>query len=50
MQHIHNQEMVVKKHINKKRKINGENINRRRIDLFKSKDVDILISDFYLKK
>ena len=42
--------MVVEKHVNRKRKIKGQNTTRRRTDLLKLDDVDILIYDFNLTK
>jgi hypothetical protein len=42
--------MVVEKHVNRKRKIKGQNTTRRRTDLLKLDDVGILVYDFNLTK
>jgi hypothetical protein len=42
--------MVLEKHVNRKRKIKGQNTTRRRTNLFKLGDVDILVYDFNLTK
>ena len=43
-------EMVVEKHVSRKRKRKGQNTTRRRTDLLKSDDVDILVYEFNLTK
>jgi len=45
---VYKPEMVVQKKVSKKRKRKGQNINRRRIDILKLDDVDILFYDFQL--
>ena len=47
---VYKPEMVVEKHINRKRKRKGQNTTRRRTDLLKLDDVDILVYDFNLIK
>jgi hypothetical protein len=47
---VYKQEMVVEKQNNRKRKRKGQNITRRRTDLLKLEDVDILVYDFNLTK
>jgi hypothetical protein len=42
--------MVVDKHVNRKRKIKGQNTTHRRTDLLKLEDVGILVYDFDFKK
>jgi hypothetical protein len=55
MQQVHTNgvyklEMVVEKHVNRKRKIKGQNTTQRRTDLLKLDDVEILVYDFNLTK
>ena len=47
---VYKAEMVVEKRVYKKRKRKGQKINRRRIDILKLEEVDILVYDFKLKK
>ena len=47
---VYNPKMVVEKHVNRKRKIKGQNITHCRTDLLKLDDIDILIYDFNLEK
>jgi hypothetical protein len=47
---VYKPEMVVEKHINRRRKRKGQNTTRHRIDLLKLDDVDILVYDFNLTK
>ena len=47
---VYNPEMVVEKHVNRKRRRKGQNTTRRRTDLLKLDDVDILVYDFNLTK
>jgi hypothetical protein len=47
---VYKLEMVVEKHVNRKRKRKGQNTTRRRTDLLKLYDVDILVYDFNLTK
>jgi hypothetical protein len=47
---VYKPEMVVEKHFNVKRKKKGQNTTRRRTDLLKLEDVDILVYDFNLIK
>ena len=47
---VYKPEMVVEKRIGRKRKRKGTNINRRRTDVLKLEDVDILVYDFNLTK
>jgi hypothetical protein len=42
--------MVVEKHVNRKRKINGQKTTRCRIEFLKLDDVDILVYEFNLTK
>jgi hypothetical protein len=45
---VYKPEMVVEKHVNRKRKEKGQNATQRRTDLLKLDDVDILVYDFNL--
>jgi hypothetical protein len=45
---VYKPEMVVDKHVNRKRKIKGQNTTRRHTDLLQLDDVDILVYDFNL--
>jgi hypothetical protein len=47
---VYNREMVVEKHVNRKRKRKGQNTTRRHTELLKLDDVDILVYNFNLKK
>jgi hypothetical protein len=47
---VYKPEMVVEKHVNRKRKRKGQNTTRHHIDLLKLDDVDILVYDFNLTK
>ena len=47
---VYNLDMVVKKHVNRKRKRKGQNKTHHRTDLLKLDDVDILVYDFNLTK
>ena len=47
---VYKTNMVVEKHVNRKRKRKGQNITRRRFELLKLDDVDILFYDLKLKK
>ena len=47
---VYKPEMVVEKRVCRKRKIKGQKINRRRIDILKLEDVDILVYDFKVTK
>jgi hypothetical protein len=47
---VYKPEMVVEKHVNRKRKRKGQNTTRRRTNLLKLDDVDILVYDFNLTK
>ena len=42
--------MAFEKNVCKKRKIKGQNVNHRRIDILNLEDVDILVYDFQLIK
>ena len=45
---VYKAEMVVEKKVCKKRNRKGQKINRRRIDILKLEEVDILVYDFKL--
>jgi hypothetical protein len=47
---VYKSDMVVEKHVNRKRKRKGQNTTRHHTDLLKLDDVDILLYDFNLKK
>ena len=47
---VYKPEMVVEKHVSRKRKIKGQNTTHRRTDLLKLDDVDILVYEFNLTK
>jgi hypothetical protein len=47
---VYKPEMVVEKHVNRKRKRKGQNPTHHRADLLKLDDVDILVYNFKLKK
>jgi hypothetical protein len=47
---VYKSEMVVEKHVNRKRKRKGQNTTRRRTNLLKLDDVDILVYDLNLRK
>jgi hypothetical protein len=47
---VYKPKMVVEKHFNRKRKRKGQNTTRRRTDLLKLDDVEILVYDFNLTK
>jgi hypothetical protein len=47
---VYKPEMMVKKHVNRKRKRKGQNTTRCRTDLLKLDNVDILFYDFNLTK
>jgi hypothetical protein len=47
---VYKPEMVVEKHVNRKRKRKGQNATLRRIDLLKLEDVGILVYDLNFTK
>ena len=47
---VYKPEMVVEKHVNRKRKRKGQNTTHRRTNLLKLDDVEILVYDFNLTK
>jgi hypothetical protein len=47
---VYKPEMMVEKHVNRKRKIKGQNTTSHRTDLLKLEDVDILVYEFNLTK
>ena len=47
---VYKLDMVVEKHVNRKRKRKGQNTTRHHIGLLKLDDVDILVYDFNLTK